>query len=174
MFEGSEYVTAEALRACHLPVVEAGAVLVALTGQGKTRGQATVLRIKATINQHLAFIALDPERFDTDYVFWTLTGMYEALRMVSDGQGGTKGALTCEDLSRFEIPMPPLPDQQGIARKVAQETARIDELIAHTQDEIRLLEELRAATIAEAVLGRIDVRTAGTDGKSAKSKNPSV
>ena len=160
VFEGSEYVTAEALRACHLPIVEAGAVLVALTGQGKTRGQATVLRIQATINQHLAYIALDSERFDAEYVFWTLTGMYEALRMVSDGQGGTKGALTCEDLSRFEIPMPPLADQRDIAAKIAQELARIDELITHTKDEILLLRELRAATIADAVLGRIDVRTA--------------
>ena len=174
VFEGTEYVTAEALRACHLPVVEAGAVLVALTGQGKTRGQTTVLRIQATINQHLAFIALNPERFDAEYVFWTLTGMYEALRMVSDGQGGTKGALTCEDLSRFEIPQPPLTDQRDIARQVAQETARIDELIAHTQDEVRLLKELRAATIAEAVLGRIDVRTADAADEPATSNNPSV
>ena len=174
VFEGSEYVTAEALRACHLPIVEAGAVLVALTGQGKTRGQATVLRIQATINQHLAFIALELERFDADYVFWTLTGMYEALRMVSDGQGGTKGALTCEDLSRFEIPMPSLADQRDIARQVARETTRIDELIAHTQDEIRLLKELRAATIADAVLGRIDVRTADAASQPVTSNNPSV
>jgi type I restriction enzyme S subunit len=173
VFEGSEYVTAEALRACHLPIVEAGAVLVALTGQGKTRGQATVLRIQATINQHLAFLALDPERFNAEYVFWALTGMYEALRMVSDGQGGTKGALTCEDLSRFEIPMPPLTEQRDIAWKVAHETARIDELVAHTQDEIRLLKELRAATIADAVLGRIDVRAAAV-GQPVKPNNPSV
>lgn len=160
VLEGSECVTAEALRACHLPIVEAGAVLVALTGQGKTRGQATVLRLQATINQHLAYIALDSERFDAEYVFWALTSMYEGLRMVSDGQGGTKGALTCADLSRFEIPMPPLADQRDIAARIAQEMARIDELIAHTQDEIGLLKELRAATIADAVLGRIDVRTA--------------
>ena len=158
--EGSEMVTDEALRACHLPIVEPGAVLVALTGQGKTRGQATVLRIQATINQHLAFISLDTERFDSDYVFWTLTGMYGALRMVSDGQGGTKGALTCEDLSQFEVPMPPLAVQRAIAQTVAYETARIDDLISHTNDEIGLLKELRAATIADAVLGRIDVRTA--------------
>ena len=136
IFEGSEYVTPEALRACHLPIVEAGAVLVALTGQGKTRGQVAVLRIQATINQHLAFIALDAKCFDADYVFWTLTGMYDALRMVSDGQGGTKGALTCEDLSRFEIPMPPLLQQVEVARTVARETARINELIA-PEDGIR-------------------------------------
>lgn len=155
--EGSEFVTEEALRACHLPIVEPGAVLVALTGQGKTRGQATVLRIQATINQHLAFISLDTEKFVSDYVFWTLTGMYGALRMVSDGQGGTKGALTCEDLSRFEVPMPPLAEQYKIAQTVAHETASIDKLIAHVQDEIKLLQELRAATITDAVTGKIQV-----------------
>lgn len=156
--EGSEYVTQEALRACHLPIVEAGALLVALTGQGKTRGQVTILRIKATINQHLAYLALDRESFDAEYLFWTLTGLYSALRMVSDGQGGTKGALTCDDLSRFEVPKPPLAEQKRIASLLATETAKIDELIAHTNDEIGLLKELRAATIADAVLGRIDVR----------------
>ena len=158
--EGSEYVTDVALRACHLPIVEPGALLVALTGQGKTRGQVTVLRIQATINQHLAYLALDESRFDFNYLFWTLTGMYAALRMVSDGQGGTKGALTCDDLARFEVPMPSLSLQRDIAKAVSGETAKIDGLIAHTNDEITLLKELRAATIADAVLGRVDVRTA--------------
>ena len=157
--EGSEYVTEVALRACHLPIVEPGALLVALTGQGKTRGQVTVLRIQATINQHLAYLALDESRFDFNYMFWTLTGMYAALRMVSDGQGGTKGALTCDDLARFEVPMPPLSVQREIAKTVSSETGKIDHLITHTNGEIELLKEFRAATIADAVLGRIDVRT---------------
>jgi type I restriction enzyme S subunit len=160
VLEGSELVTDEALRACHLPVVQAGAVLVALTGQGKTRGQVTVLRITATINQHLAYLAADPSAFDTEYLFWTLSGMYAALRMVSDGQGGTKGALTCEDLSRFQVPKPPLAQQQAIAAQVKAETARVDDLIHHAQQEIALLKELRAATIADAVLGRVDLRLA--------------
>jgi type I restriction enzyme S subunit len=158
VFEGSELVTDEALRACHLPIVQAGAVLIALTGQGKTRGQVTVLRITATINQHLAYLTAEPSAFATEYLFWTLTGMYAALRMVSDGQGGTKGALTCEDLSRFQIPKPPLAEQQAIAVQVKTETARIDALIHHAKEEIALLKELRAATIADAVLGRVDVR----------------
>ncbi|MYM71648.1 hypothetical protein GTP56_05485 [Duganella sp. FT134W] len=156
--EGSDYVTDAALRACHLPIVEAGALLVALTGQGKTRGQVTILRIQATINQHLAYLAFDDKFFDTEYMFWALTGMYAALRMVSDGQGGTKGALTCDDLSRFEVPMPPLAEQKRIASMLAIEIKKIDDLIAHTNEEIALLKELRAATIADAVLGRIDVR----------------
>ena len=158
VWEGSEYVTPVALQACHLPIVEPGALLVALTGQGKTRGQVAVLRIHATINQHLAYLALDSEHFDSGYVFWTLTGMYAGLRMVSDGQGGTKGALTCEDLSRFQVPMPLLAEQREIAAALVAEVAKIDTLITHTQEAIALLKELRAATIADAVLGRVDVR----------------
>ncbi len=39
------------------------------------------------------------------------------------------------------------------------ELPRIDELIAHAKEEIALLKELRAATIVDAVLGRIDLRS---------------
>lgn len=156
--EGSELVTTEALRQCHLPIVPPGSVLVALTGQGKTRGQATVLRIEATINQHLAAIVCDEDHLDGEFVFWALTGQYAALRMVSDGQGGTKGALTCDELGRFRIPKPPIDVQRSIAKALYEETRRIDELRNHVETEIALLQELRSATITDAVLGRIDVR----------------
>lgn len=156
--EGSELVTTEALRQCHLPIVPPGSVLVALTGQGKTRGQATVLRIEATINQHLAAIVCDEEHLDGEFVFWALTGQYAALRMVSDGQGGTKGALTCDELGRFRIPKPPIHVQRSIAKALYEETRRIDDLRNHVEIEIALLRELRSATITDAVLGRIDVR----------------
>lgn len=158
VIEGSELVTAEALRQCHLPIVPPGSVLVALTGQGKTRGQATVLRIEATINQHLAAIVCDEDHLDGEFVFWALTGQYAALRMVSDGQGGTKGALTCDELGRFRLPKPPIDAQRSIAKALYDETRKIDDLLKHVEDEIRLLQELRAATITDAVLGRIDVR----------------
>lgn len=156
--EGSDLVTTEALRQCHLPIVPPGSVLVALTGQGKTRGQATVLRIEATINQHLAAIVCDSDHLDGEFVFWALTGQYAALRMVSDGQGGTKGALTCDELGRFPIPKPPIEVQRSIAKALFEETGRIDDLLKHVAEEIRLLQELRSATITDAVLGRIDVR----------------
>jgi len=153
----SAFVTRTALRQCHLPIAAPGAVLVALTGQGKTRGMAALLKIEATISQHLACITCDPERLNSEYLFWLLTGQYPALRVVSDGQGGTKGALTCEELGRFEILLPPLAVQAEIAKQLREQTQRIDELQEHAKAEITLLQELRAATITEAVLGRVQV-----------------
>jgi type I restriction enzyme S subunit len=58
------------------------------------------------------------------------------------------------------LPIPPLAEQHAIAAHLDRETARIDALIAHAQEEMTLLKALRAATIADAVLGRVDVRTA--------------
>ena len=156
--EGSELVTHVALKQCHLPIVPAGCVLVALTGQGKTRGQATMLRIEATINQHLAYLLPDEDRLDGEYLFWVLSGQFSALRMVSDGQGGTKGALTCEDLRRFQIPLPPFQVQKEIAARLYEDTRRVDDLVQYAKKEIAVLVELRASTITDAVLGRIDVR----------------
>ena len=158
VYVGSEFVTPSALQKCHLPIVPAGSVLIALTGQGKTRGQVTVLRIEATINQHLASIRVDSDRLDGEFVFWALTGQYQALRMVSDGQGGTKGALTCDELSRFRIPLPTLKEQRAIAQDLYRETKAIDQLIAHVNLEMDLLRELRSTTITDAVLGRMEVR----------------
>ncbi|MBM9538670.1 restriction endonuclease subunit S [Desulfobulbus alkaliphilus] len=56
----SRGVTDKALKECHLPIISPPAVLVGITGQGKTRGMASVLMRHATINQHLAYLV--PER----------------------------------------------------------------------------------------------------------------
>jgi type I restriction enzyme S subunit len=167
--EPSELITQEALKRCHLPIVPARSVLIALTGQGKTRGKATVLRMEATINQHLAAIICDSEHFDSEFVFWALTAQYGALRMVSEGQGGTKGALTCEELGRFKLPKPPVQAQKDIARRLYQETQQIDALILHTKRESTALLELRQTTITDAVLGRINVREAVNYGSGTET-----
>lgn len=60
-------------------------------------------------------------------------------------------------ISNLLLPEPPVAEQQAIANYLDRETARIDMLVDHVQDEIKLLQELRAATITDAVTGRIQV-----------------
>ena len=92
--KAEQFVTDITLRECHLPIVPEGSVLVAITGQGKTRGKATVLRIEATINQHLAFITPKTSICSADYLQLALEGAYLHLRSISDDSGSTRGALT--------------------------------------------------------------------------------
>lgn len=112
----SRFVTKTALRECHLPKIQAPAVLVGITGQGKTRGMASVLGIEATINQHLAFIKPHSDALSADYLYHLLGHAYAFLRSDSDGAGSTKGAITCEQLANMKIPIP----SRGLDHRLVQ------------------------------------------------------
>lgn len=154
----TQFVTDDAVAKCHLPLVPPGSILVALTGQGKTRGAATILDIQATINQHMAYVTPDRSFWNSDYLYWALTAAYAELRALSDENGSTKGALTCEELKRFPIAHPPLDQQRRIAEYLDEQTEKIDTLIAETERFIELSRERRSALITAAVTGQIDVR----------------
>ena len=155
-----QFVTATAFRECHLPLVKPGSVLVGITGQGKTRGSAVVLSVEATINQHIAFITPVAEQLDSWFLRWTLFAAYEFLRSISDDAGGTKGALTCEEVAEVRVALPPIDEQPAIVRHVFSATAKTDALRTATERTIALLKERRAALIAAAVTGQIDVESA--------------
>jgi type I restriction enzyme, S subunit len=157
-----QFVTETALRECHLPRVPAGSVLVAITGQGKTRGTSAVLTIKATINQHIAFIK--PRNYGktatAEYLRAFLTAAYFELRRLSDDAGSTKGALTCEDLRHFRVILPPLDEQERLVCRSIEETSQIEAAIVTALREIDLLREYRTRLIADVVTGKLDVREA--------------
>lgn len=138
IYGSDQHVTDVALKECHLPIVKPSAVLIAITGQGKTLGHCAVLHIEATVSQHVAYIQVDPALADPGYVRGYLETQYDALRQVASGGGSTKGALTCSYLRNVPIPLPPLDEQQrivavldGMDRKIAlhrRKTAILDEL----------------------------------------------
>jgi type I restriction enzyme S subunit len=153
-----QFVTPVALRECHLPVVAPGSVLVGLTGQGKTRGMATILDIAATMNQHVAYVTPDRNTWLPEYLLWSLRGAYEGLRRLSEENGSTKGGLTCEALKQFRLAIPPLDEQRRIAAYLDEQATKIDLLVVETERFVELSKERRAALITAAVTGQIDVR----------------
>lgn len=62
-----------------------------------------------------------------------------------------------EALSDIRIPFPPTDEQRGIVRRIKEETNKLDKVRAATERMIALLRERRAALIAAAVTGQIDV-----------------
>jgi type I restriction enzyme, S subunit len=153
-----QFVTPVALRECHLPVVPPGSVLIGLTGQGKTRGMATILDIEATVNQHVAYVTPDESTWLPKYLLWSLRASYDVLRGLSEENGSTKGGLTCEALKQFRLAIPLLDEQRRIAEYLDQQIAKIDLLVTETGRFIELAWERRSALITAAVTGQIDVR----------------
>ena len=161
LISGSDqFVTDLALRECHLPRVPPSSVLVAITGQGKTRGTAAVLATEATINQHIAYITPRPDVVSAEYLQLVLVGAYRELRSISDDSGSTKGALTCADVAHFKVALPDLEQQETIVRAVRLATHSLEAALARSQQEIELLVEFRARLIADVVTGKVDVREA--------------
>jgi len=156
--EADRFVTEFALKECHLPVIRPPAILVGITGQGKTRGMVAPLMFEATISQHLAYVTPEAGRLEVAYLLRVLEIAYGTLRTDSESAGSTKGAITCDQLSRFTIPLPPLDEQGAIAKQIDNKAAYFEKLASDSRKAIALLKERRSALIAAAVTGQIDVR----------------
>lgn len=155
--EAEQFVTPTAVRECHLPLVRAGAVLVAITGEGQTRGRAALLATDATINQHLAAVVVRSRRLLAPFLWRQLQGRYDWLRAESSGGGSTRAALTCEFLRTVPIAVPPELEQAQIVGAIDGAISRLDALQAASEGGIKLLGEYRLALITAAVTGKLDL-----------------
>lgn len=68
--------------------------------------------------------------------------------------------LYWEDFRDIDLPLPPIDAQQEIADRVVETTAKFDALVCATERTIALLKERRAALIAAAVSGHIEMEDA--------------
>ena len=109
-----QFVTPVAVKECHLPLVPAGSLLIAITGQGKTLGNSAIVRFDTTINQHLAYAKFTTDEVLPEFVLWYMQTRYEYLRSIAQAGGSTKGALTCGFLKTIMIPIPTFQEQEQI------------------------------------------------------------
>lgn len=114
-----EFVTEVACEECHLPLVPKESLLVAITGQGKTLGNAALVKFDTRISQHLAYVSVHDSSVSPLFLLLFLQTQYRRFRAVSSGGGSTKGALTCGFLKSFPTPLPPRHEQDVIAQILA-------------------------------------------------------
>jgi len=86
----------EGLLNSNAKVYPKGTVLIAIIGQGKTRGQSALLDIDASTNQNVVGLILDNQNISSDYVWKWALSVYESTR--SGGRGGAQPALNCQKI----------------------------------------------------------------------------
>ncbi|HVZ43275.1 MAG TPA: restriction endonuclease subunit S [Ramlibacter sp.] len=144
--EGDEFVTPAAVKAHRLRVYPTGTLLVALYGQGKTRGQVALLDIPATINQACAAVcSLDGIPSMQGYLKLLLEKQYDEMRSLS--AGGAQPNLNVQKIKEVFVPLPPLAEQRRIVAKVGELMALVDQL--EKQQEAA---KSRGAALLEAVI----------------------
>ena len=113
----------------------AGTVVMALFGQGPTRGRVAMLGIDAAVNQAcLAF--LPDDRLSPKYLFWLLTGNYDRIRGLSNA--GTQANLNSTIVRNMLIAVP-RKDGRGVRDEQGAIVDRLEclERRIHTEEQYR-------------------------------------
>jgi len=107
-----EWITKDGLDKSSAKIVPARTILMAMYGQGKTRGQVSILSFDASINQACAAIELN-ENANLNYIYQVLLRNYLKIRAMSN-TGGQEN-LSATLIKSFLIHLPSLPEQKAIA-----------------------------------------------------------
>lgn len=144
--EASEFVTKLALAETNLTLYPTGTLLIAMYGEGKTRGKCTELRIPAATNQALAALQVDSSV--RGYLRHFLELNYEEMRKVASG--GVQPNLNLSLVRSVCVPLPPLAEQARIVAEVDRHLSIVREVETEVDTNLQRARALRQATLAKA------------------------
>ena len=135
----NEMISEEGFNNSSVKKLPIGTVLIAMIGEGKTRGQTSVLNIEATTNQNIAAIIINHGHVESKFLWYWLQKEYKNNRTAGNGSGPQ--ALNCQKVRELPFILPTLPEQVEIVRIL----------------DIIIEKENKAKQAAEAVLEQIDL-----------------
>jgi len=105
----------------------------------------------------VAFLRLKPNAL-ARYYYYSIQAQPITDQFYNNAKVSAQSGLYMSDVSRLDIVIPPLPEQQAIVDFLDHETVKIDTLIGKIEKQIELLNEYKQSLITHAVTGKIDVR----------------
>jgi type I restriction enzyme, S subunit len=148
-----EFITPSALAETNCKIFPRGTLLMAMYGEGLTRGKVARLEIAAATNQALAAIQLRDERVTPDFLFWYLHSQYLELR--ERASGGVQPNLNLSMIKAVHIPYPSANQQAEIVRRIETAFAWIDRLAGEAQSARKLIHRLDQAILSKAFRGEL-------------------
>ena len=130
-----EYITEAGLNGSSAKLVPVGTVLIAMYGQGKTRGMTAYLNIEACTNQACACI-LPSDRIDSMFMWKFFELSYEKLRSLAQGAGQPN--LNGNMIKNFQVLVPPIELQREYVDFIRQ-TDKSKVAVQKALDETQLL-----------------------------------
>jgi type I restriction enzyme, S subunit len=117
IFDCEGRITTAGMKNSNAKLLPINSVIIALNGQGKTRGTVALLRTQASCNQSLVSIYLnDPEKLLPEFLYANLHGRYQEIRQMTGDSGNDRRGLNMNLIKSIEIPIAPLPEQQRVVR----------------------------------------------------------
>lgn len=147
----SETITDLALKRTSTKLLPNGTVMLALNGQGKTKGTAAVLAIESASNQSLASFIVDNKILNNMYLYYFFVANYYNIRGL---KGEDRDGLNLQLVSNIVIPLFELEEQQKIVDFLDKKTVQIDKLIQIKNEQIKNINKQRQTLIYDYVTGK--------------------
>lgn len=148
-----QFVSDLALRECTLKIFSPGTLLLAMYGEGKTRGQVTELKISATCNQACAAITCDEDKINRNFLKMVLMENYQETRKAA--AGGNQPNLNLNKVREITIALPSLSEQHVIVRRVEQLFAYADTIEKQVSNALARVNNLTQSILAKAFRGEL-------------------
>ena len=144
-----EAISRTALVECSLTPLPPNTILVAMYGQGKTRGQTAILDIEATTNQ-ACFAILPNETWEPEFLYYWFMASYQDLRNLSENRGGNQANLNGALLNAVEIPAPDKTEQCLIVQEVKTALSKVATMEQSSKTMLADIEQLPNRVLAQA------------------------
>ena len=103
IFDTNTKISKEALEQTNLRIYPENTISIAMYGEGKTRGNLSIIKVPMTTNQACCNIEIDPKLADVEYVYYYLKTQYDSLRKLSSG---VRKNLNSNDIKNYKIYIP--------------------------------------------------------------------
>jgi type I restriction enzyme S subunit len=161
IFDCDGRITTEAMKSSNTKILPINSVMIALNGQGKTRGTVALLRTEATCNQSLVSISpMNENLLLPEFLFHNLRMRYQEIRRMTGDDGNDRRGLNMILIRDIEIPLPSLQKQRETVEKLDLVFAEIETMrnqIAIKQDFAGML---RRSLLREAFSPKIETISA--------------
>jgi len=147
----SETITDLALKRTSTKLLPNGTVMLALNGQGKTKGTAAVLAIESASNQSLASFIVDNKILNNMYLYYFFVANYYNIRGL---KGEDRDGLNLQLVSNIVIPLFEIEKQQKIVDFLDKKTVQIEQLIQIKNKQIDNINKKRQTLIYDYVTGK--------------------
>ncbi|EBG4937531.1 restriction endonuclease subunit S [Escherichia coli] len=145
--DAKEYISELGLRKSSAKLIPENTILLAMIGQGKTRGQIALLKFEAAINQNCAAIIFGKSQ-EPEFYYHYLLSQYENIRNLSNsaGQSNLSGAL----VKAINVLVPPYNEQ----KKIAQILSTWDKAISVTEKLLTNSQQQKKALMQQLLSGK--------------------
>lgn len=153
----NECISEEGYANSSVKLLPIGTVLIAMIGEGKTRGQSAILDIEATINQNVAAIVVEHNCVLPYYIWYWLQMNYAKNR--EKGSGSGPQALNCQRVRELDFFVPNLKEQKevvNILRKALAKEQQSKEAAEAVLDQINLMKKSILARAFRGEMGTND------------------